>query len=133
VRFRSLLSIIAHASVPDVLAKGMDLWATWRDGPAFTLDLVPLTSAGTTLAAWLPIDADDPVSRAALAAITPFAIWGLILRIIGVSELLGAPRHLAFAGSAPAWLLIRGTTVLWEAALPAPAFPLFPLRPGEEP
>jgi hypothetical protein len=29
--------------------------------------------------------------------------------------------------------LVRGALVLWEAALRAPAFPLFPLRPGEEP
>jgi len=105
--FRSLLCVIAYASVPGVLAQAIDLWVTWRDGPGFTPELLPLRPAATALDAWLPLATSDPLVGAALGVLTPFAVWELILRIIGLREMCGARRRTAFVWAAPAWLAIR--------------------------
>lgn len=123
VRFRPLLCVIAYASVPQVVERGIDLWVTWRDGPAFTPELLPLLPASTAAPAWLACDPADPVSRALLAAPTPFDVWGLILRIIGIRELCRTSRRTALAWAAPAWLALHALTSLATAILANPLSP----------
>jgi hypothetical protein len=123
VGFRSLLCVIAYASVPQVVERGIDLWVTWRDGPAFTPELLPLLPASTAPPAWIAGDPADPVSRAVLAALTPFAVWGLILRIIGIRELCRTSRRTALAWAAPAWFALRALTSLATAILANPVSP----------
>ncbi len=114
VGFRSLLCVIAYASVPGVLAEAIDLWVTWRDGPAFTPELRPLRPAATALDAWLPLAAADPLIGAALSVLTPFAVWELVLRIIGLREVCGVRRRTALLWAAPPWLAIRVLSAYFE-------------------
>lgn len=133
VAFRPLLCVIAYASMPRILAEAIDLWVTWREGPAFTPELLPLLPDSTSLAVWLPLDIADPCCRALLSVLTPFGLWQLLLRVVGLRELFDVRRRTALAWAAPAWLVIRSLTALWEAALEDPGFTCLPARGREDP
>jgi hypothetical protein len=112
VRYRTVLSIVACAGLPEVLGRGVDLAAAWSEGPEFTTGLVPMSSCATSLAAFLPAS-PGPWGVALLDRLTPFTLWCGALWVTGLVEVAGFGIGRAVAVAVPVWTALA----LGEAAL----------------